>query len=1721
MVTGLVVDTAGFEVLADDERIGSRRPIAPADVEFLTGLAGRYVRAVQSHSGDGVFVELGRDLYRWLDGDQGQLGGLLERAARPVVFEVAGPRSPSEAAWAVLRAPYELLAPPGGGLLAQDELARFCVARRLGPAGGRPALDGFRLGLAFMASSPRGQRELDFEAEEAAILAAVGETNVDLVVDDTGDPEQLARRLAAAGGMPAVHLSCHGLNNWRSRPGAPGVPVLWMENELGEGRPTTAADLVRLLTAVPRLLFVSACLTATGADASGHLPPGDGRKGDPGTADGTDGLVAHSLATALVEAGVPAVIGWDGSVGDRSATAFAERLYRELADRADLAVAVGDARRVLLESDDPYVRADWHLARLWLGAAGGGPLVAGTKKRSLVTATRGTKTFLDRKQQVPVATAQMFVGRRPELQAALRALRSGDRAGVLLHGQGRLGKSSLAARIADRSPDYAVAVVFGDYGALAILDAVSMAVRANPTARQLIESRLPEVRQRPDAVEAVLVDLLAGPLAQAGEGGQRPLLLIVDDLEQILTPDPAGPHRVKPEQAPVLAGVLRAFDPALTDSRLLITSRFTFTLDGLQDRLEPVQLRPLSEVAQRKLQRRQQALTPAERLAERAGLAARALPVSRGNPGLQDLIGLRLVYGEQVGLARAEAAVAGMEAYLRRGALPADAEVRAFLENLALDALLQEAGPSNVALLRAATLFTVPVPEPVVGVLAGQVGGSAARLRGLGLLDPYPDLHDPARPALAASPLAAGRLEPLSATEQAALAAASTGPLFAAWGGEAPRPGRDLALDLQLARLALLADDPAVVAVCAPGAVTALRSGPAAEASRLGQDAIALLDRHGRAVPLDLLRWSADAALTSGDGEAGAALLNRAVQQAEAGNEQGTDALDQARVIAEQARHLITRGELDQAGQLLRHACQLFTAGGSEREAAMAMGWIADIAYRQGDYEEALRIRREIELPAFERLGDSRSAAVAWGKIADIADRRGDYEEALRIRREVELPVYERLGETRSAAVAWGQIADIAYQRGDYEEALRIRREVQLPAFERLGETRETAVAWGRIADIAYQRGDYEEALRIRREVQLPAYERLGDTGSAAIAWGRIADIAYQRGDYEEALRIRREIELPVYERLGDTRSAAITWGDIADIAYLRGDYDEVLRIRREVELPVYERLGETRSVAVTWGKIADIAYQRGDYEEALRIRREVQLPVYERLGDTRETAIAWGKIADIAYRRGDYEEALRIRREVELPVYERLGDTGSAAIAWGKIADIAYQRGDYEEALRIRREVELPVYERLGDTRSAAITWGDIADIAYQRGDYDEVLRIRREVELPVYERLGETRSVAVTWGRIADIAYQRGDYEEALRIRREIELPVYERLGDTRETAIAWGKIADIAYQRGDYEEALRIRREVQLPVYERLGETRSAAITWGKIADIAYRRGDYEEALRIRREVQLPVYERLGDTRSTAIAWGQIADIAYQRGDYEEALRIRREVQLPAFERLGDTRETAIAWGQIADIAYQRGDYEEALRIRREVELPVYERLGATRETAITWGQIADIAYQRGDYDEALRIHREVELPAYERLGDTRSAAVTWGQIADIAYQRGDYDEAAELQRKRLEVNKQLGDLDGIAATDWDLAQIDLTRQDYQSALPRLVESFQIFGRLQRPDGIAAVGSTLGQLLMAAGQADQARQVLGDSLAAAAKLGWTDLARQINELLNPPSQ
>jgi tetratricopeptide (TPR) repeat protein len=94
------------------------------------------------------------------------------------------------------------------------------------------------------------------------------------------------------------------------------------------------------------------------------------------------------------------------------------------------------------------------------------------------------------------------------------------------------------------------------------------------------------------------------------------------------------------------------------------------------------------------------------------------------------------------------------------------------------------------------------------------------------------------------------------------------------------------------------------------------------------------------------------------------------------------------------------------------------------RNPRSSWGNIADIAYRRGNYDEALRIRQEIQLPAFERLGDTRETVGTWGRIADIYSRRGDYDAAaeLKVRR---LEVNRQLGDLDGIAAAGWALTQI------------------------------------------------------------------------------------------------------------------------------------------------------------------------------------------------------------------------------------------------------------------------------------------------------------------------------------------------------------------------------------------------------------------------------------------------------------------------------------------------------------------------------------------------------------------------------------------------------------------------------------------------------------------------------------------------------------------------
>jgi hypothetical protein len=271
------------------------------------------------------------------------------------------------------------------------------------------------------------------------------------------------------------------------------------------------------------------------------------------------------------------------------------------------ATAAARARHTLLQAhlQDPAQGQHWHLARVYLGPAGSGPLCAAGRPKRGFRREVGYKEFLDKANtRVPVATAAEFVGRRRQAQRILRAFREGEGAGVLIHGMGSLGKSSLAALIANRLPRHDAVVLYERYHALAVFEALVRALP--PRLKPEVERTWGEaVAHNDGALKDALQDLLEGPFrCEDAEIRSRPILLIIDDLEQILEAPRPGQNAtpVKAEYGPVLAAIIGAFrDAGVTDSRLLLTSRYTFALtdsggDDLARRLIDVPLPPMDEV---------------------------------------------------------------------------------------------------------------------------------------------------------------------------------------------------------------------------------------------------------------------------------------------------------------------------------------------------------------------------------------------------------------------------------------------------------------------------------------------------------------------------------------------------------------------------------------------------------------------------------------------------------------------------------------------------------------------------------------------------------------------------------------------------------------------------------------------------------------------------------------------------------------------------------------------------------------------------------------------------------------------------------------------------------------------------------------------------------------------------------------------------------------------
>jgi class 3 adenylate cyclase/tetratricopeptide (TPR) repeat protein len=174
--------------------------------------------------------------------------------------------------------------------------------------------------------------------------------------------------------------------------------------------------------------------------------------------------------------------------------------------------------------------------------------------------------------------------------------------------------------------------------------------------------------------------------------------------------------------------------------------------------------------------------------------------------------------------------------------------------------------------------------------------------------------------------------------------------------------------------------------------------------------------------------------------------------------------------------------------------------------------YVAHALYREGDFEECLRLCDEVMRLALE-IDDREQLGNAYLLLHVVHMQIGSPERASF--RGMALPIFEELGNLKRQATVLNNLGIDYYYEGDWTRALDIY-ERSRALFERLGDVTNVAMANNNIAEILSDQGHVTEAIRLFEEV-LETSDRAGRRSLALLARLNLGRAAAREGRFDEA----------------------------------------------------------------------------------------------------------------------------------------------------------------------------------------------------------------------------------------------------------------------------------------------------------------------------------------------------------------------------------------------------------------------------------------------------------------------------------------------------------------------------------------------------------------------------------------------------------------------------
>ena len=1038
-----------------------------SDIEDAIALAERDIYVAMPDP-----VAIGKKLFGWLDGDGRWLSrALADCQGELLVLAIANLAKLPHLPWEVLH--------DREGFLIDRTYPKVVPVRwtKGEVVASEPADRPLR--VMFMATDPEGvEPRLNFEGEEGRILDATRGAALTLRVEESGCVSELKKTWRRYGDnhFDVFHLTGH------ASIADDGQPFFITETETGDCYDAKAGEIVDALRfRLPRLVFLSGCRT--------------GQAGEQGA--------TPSMAEALLNLGLTAVLGWGRPIGDDVATLAAACLYESLASANSLVEAISATYQKLREKNI----SNWYLLRLY----GRGKLdvslaalVLPLGDRLLPLSSEIEQLFLDPDDATTprVVRREDFVGRRRILQSSLRRLQGSD-LGVLLHGMGGLGKTTVAKRLLERIADpqnsnYDTIFNYKQFDEGKLLQDLARNCTSE-AGHEVLNGKLP------------LMQKLTKFLKEGMNDKDRCLMFVLDDFEENLEENAFGAWVLKYAVVEPLMALVSAIARSGLRHRLIVTCRYDFNLPdvALNARLFRVPLFSLRGVDLKKKCDRlagfQLSMLSREDAEPLVALQKRAIAVADGNPRLLEWLAA-ILPNDLLTEAQKQEVLDRM-----------NAKQTEFREHILAETLLAQQSPDLREMLKLGLVFDLPVPESVFVMVCEGVENlkvHQVRAKAIGLLEVNGDLYRVPK-------ILVELLSPEFTQEIYATAARE---LYRVWYQESESSTEEQKLEIH--RLALLGDEKEIaVTINQSLAVNWISKSRYREVANICKSTLSVIENY------TTLHNLAIAEMNLGVMEDCIHHYQRALELCpddEAIKEKATIIHNFAIVKAQQ-------GQVDQAIALYQQSLEINERIGDVQGKAATLHQMAIIYAQQGRVEQAIALYQQ-SLEIQERIGNVQGKAATLHQMASIYADQGQVDQAIALYQQ-SVDIQERIGNVQGKASTLHQMAGIYAQHGQVDQAIALFQQ-SLEIDERTGVLQGKASTLHQMAVIYALQGQVDQAISLFQQ-SLEINERIGNVQTKAHTLAMMGQILAMNGNFQTAISYLQE-SLTILQHLKSPDAATV-----------------------------------------------------------------------------------------------------------------------------------------------------------------------------------------------------------------------------------------------------------------------------------------------------------------------------------------------------------------------------------------------------------------------------------------------------------------------------------------------------------------------------------------------------------------------------------------------------